>query len=214
MGVNQFTDLTDFEFQALYLNPLNLPPKTIQTIHQDTSSPIVNFDWQAAGKVSPIKNQGSCVSDWAFASVAAVESAVLIQDLSTDYFSEQQLVDCSGSFGSSGCDGGWVDSAFRYIAQKGISTAQQYPYVAKTQACKFDGGSRKISNFVVAFGCDDVLNALNTKPLAVGVDASRWSSYNNGIFSNCGTGINHFALLIGVTDTYWRIKNSWGVSWG
>jgi len=148
MGVNQFTDLTDSEFQALYLSPLNLAPKTIQNIHQDTSSPNVNIDWQAVGKVSPIKDQGQCISDWAFAAVAAVESAVLIQNLSTDYFAEQQLVDCASSTGSSGCDGGWVNSAFRYMREKGITTVQQYPYVGKNQVCKFDGGSRKIANFV------------------------------------------------------------------
>jgi len=140
MGVNQFTDLTDFEFQARYLTPLNLPPKTIQAIHQDASSPNVHIDWQAAGKVSPIKNEGQCDADWAFAAVAALESALLIQNLSTEYFSEQQLVDCSDSYGSMGCSGGWVHSAFQYIRDKGITTAKKYPYMGRTQVCSFDGG--------------------------------------------------------------------------
>lgn len=33
--------------------------------------------------------------------------------------------------------------------------------------------------------------------------------------SSCGTKINHAVLLVGVgTDNSWKIKNSWGTSWG
>jgi len=58
------------------------------------------------------------------------------------------------------------------------------------------------------------LNALKERPISVAVDASTWSLYGGGIMSNCGTGVNHGVLLVGVTDTYWRIKNSWGTGWG
>jgi len=73
MGVNQFTDLTNEEFQAIYLSSLILPnsPTDIKVLQKETPSNI-NIDWQALGKVSPIKNQGSCLSDWAFAAVAAL----------------------------------------------------------------------------------------------------------------------------------------------
>jgi C1A family cysteine protease len=48
----------------------------------------------------------------------------------------------------------------------------------------------------------------------VSVDANNWSKYASGIFTNCGTSLDHNVLLVGVTDTYWKIKNSWGTSWG
>jgi C1A family cysteine protease len=57
---------------------------------------------------------------------------------------------------------------------------------------------------------------LTIRPISVTVDASAFSSYHTGIFSNCGTTINHAVLLVGVSTSagYWKLKNSWGTSWG
>lgn len=64
-----------------------------------------DVDWVAKGMVSPIKNQGQCGSCWAFSAIAEVES--LFREKGTKIsLSEQQLVDCSGSYGNHGCNGG------------------------------------------------------------------------------------------------------------
>jgi C1A family cysteine protease len=67
---------------------------------------------------------------------------------------------------------------------------------------------------LTAKGCPGLINALNQQPIGVSVDANNWSKYASGIFTNCGTSLDHNVLLVGVTDTYWKIKNSWGTSWG
>ena len=43
------------------------------------------------------------------------------------------------------------------------------------------------------------------------VDVMNWASYNSGIFQNCeGNDMNYGILVVGVTETYWKVKNSWG----
>lgn len=52
------------------------------------------------------------------------------------------------------------------------------------------------------------------QPLSVTVDATKWSSYKSGVFSNCGRSINHAVLLVGLIGGHWKVKNSWSASWG
>jgi len=215
LGINQFTDLTNAEFQALYLT-LQVPNKDIEIVDEVQGGNLNgDIDWQAAGKVSAVKNQGSCGSCWAFSAIAALESAYRISEISSSVLlSEQDLVDCSRPQGNQGCNGGWMDQAFEYIISNGIATQDQYPYTARDGACKSVTREWKLSSYTDVVGCDALLNALAARPVSVAVDASVWSAYRSGVLSSCGTAVNHGVLLIGATDGYWRIKNSWGSGWG
>ena len=39
-------------------------------------------------------------------------------------------------------------------------------------------------------------------------------NYQTGLFSNCGTNLTLAALLVSGYDSYYRLKLSWGTSWG
>lgn len=128
--------------------------------------------------------------------------------------SEQQLVDCSKKYGNEGCNGGFNYQGLAYVKDKGIASESEYPYTARTQACKIDGGSFKISKVNTVTGCTNIATAIQSRPIGVSADATNWSRYSSGIFNNCKTSLNHDILLVGLTSTYYKIKNSWGNSWG
>ena len=212
MGLNQFSALTDEEFVSIYLNPKPYNPEweNVDTTFEKLG---VDIDWTAQGKVSPVKNQGQCGSCWAFSAVGVLESFALFSSQTVN-LSEQQLVDCSRKYGNQGCNGGYNYQALAYVKDHGITTETAYPYIAKNEACKTDGGSFKIKNVVTVKGCTGVLNALQSRPVGVSADATNWNKYSSGIFNNCGTNLNHDILLVGATDSYWKIKNSWGTGYG
>jgi C1A family cysteine protease len=68
-----------------------------------------------------------------------------------------------------------------------------------------------------------VMAAVAKGPLSVGIQADQlaFQLYRDGVFSApCGTDLDHGVVLVGYgTDEetgmpYWKVKNSWGASWG
>jgi cathepsin L len=95
--------------------------------------------------------------------------------------SEQNLIDCSRDYGTRGCKGGWVDSAFEYIKQnKGIDVEFYYRYHATEQRCMYFDLSRgaTITGYVdLKKGDENELKiAVATQgPVSVIIDASQQS---------------------------------------
>ena len=212
MAINQFSALTDEEFKAIYLSGVIIPEGASPS--EDVEMSVgADIDWTQKGMVTPVKNQGQCGSCWAFSATGATESLFKSKG-QTVSLSEQQLVDCSKPQGNHGCNGGWPSSALNYVKSYGITTGSAYPYVARDQTCKSQGGNNKISGYTSHSGCTGLQNGINSRPISVTVDASNWSRYGSGVFSNCGSSINHAVLLVGTISNVWKIKNSWGTSWG
>jgi len=212
MGINQFSALTDEEFAQTYLGVI--VSEESMNVESTDDLFVGDVDWTSKGAVGAVKNQGQCGSCWAFSATGALEAFHFLSKGSLPSFSEQQLVDCSGSYGNQACNGGLMDNAFKFVRDKGIVTESEYPYKAVKQNCAIATGPYKIAGFTDINNCNTLASELNGRPIAVAVDATNWSPYKSGVFNNCKTSLNHGVLLVGVTDQSWRIKNSWGASWG
>jgi len=223
MAPNDFMDMTSEEFAAIYLS-LQVPEKAhnvqIENVEDDfVPAAVPNaIDWKASGHVTPVKNQGSCGSCWAFSATATIESQYKVSGKQANPdLAEQQLNDCSWPQGNMGCNGGWPTSAFQYVQAHGITNTSNYKYTARDGTCAVNGGDNKIGGYKeIPYGnCNALTTALASQPISVCVDASNWSFYKDGVLKNCGTNINHAVLLTGQDNAgNWNIKNSWGTGWG
>nr|CAD55808.1 phospholipase A1 [Tetrahymena thermophila] len=219
-GVTQFMDLTPAEFAQQFLT---LHEKVNSTEVYRAQGEATEVDWTAKGKVTPVKNQGSCGSCWAFSTIGAVESALWIAgqgEQNTLNLAEQEQVDCAKSpkYDSEGCNGGWMVEGFKYIIDNKISQTANYPYTAKDGKCKDTSSFKKFSISKYAEipqgDCNSLNSALEQGPISVAVDATNFQFYTSGVFKNCKANLNHGVLLVANVDSSLKIKNSWGPSWG
>ncbi|XP_048103508.1 procathepsin L-like [Alosa alosa] len=238
MGMNQFSDMDSEEFHQNVLLRNMIPSNETRTLpHRGTftSTPkggavklAASVNWKDKGCVTPVKNQGQCGSCWAFSTTGALESHYCIKYGYLPSLSEQQLVDCTGSYGDQGCSGGWMNPAFQYISNNGgLDTEDYYPYEAKNGFCRFNpsGVGATCSGYadVMPKGDESALewHVANVGPVSVAVDAEHFQNYGSGVFydSYCSSSnVNHAVLVVGYGteggQDYWLVKNSWGTYWG
>jgi len=135
LGHNQFSDKTEAEYKRVlgYVAPVATDEPVVTL---DTSSLPASVDWRTLGAVTPVKDQGSCGSCWAFSSTGALEGIHEITTQTLLSFSEQQLVDCVPAPRSFGCNGGRQAAAFRYYLQNFAALEADYPYTAVDGTCQ------------------------------------------------------------------------------
>ncbi len=187
------------------------------------------WDWTTKGAVTPVKNQGQCGSCWSFSTTGSLEGAYYIKYNDLQSFSEQELVSCDTS--DNGCNGGWMDAAFDWVKSNGgITTEASYPYTSgtgSTGSCKTSGYTNNAN--VAPSSYKDVqqgsvsalMTAVYQQPVSVAIQADQaaFKSYSGGVLTGkCGTQLDHGVLAVGYGTLngvdYWKVKNSWGPSWG
>ena len=239
LGVNQFADLNEEEFEQMYLKyPTDNPQCTVAKksfLHfqppqktESTFSPEIN--WIEKGKVLPVKDQGSCGSCWTFAATSTIEILYAIREnLSPPNLvrmSEQQLVDCCTTTQSHGCSGGIVGEAFDYAKDKGLARSADYPYHAMNEDCK-DGSVKPVYKLdgyknITAGDVDEMEKMIMDRSIAIGVAAGYFAFrfYKSGVVDRgCPDyPINHGVAIVGAGNEggkdYWLVRNSWGGNWG
>lgn len=225
MGINKFADLTPAEFKLfLGLRPRDNSYIRSQNEEELLAKPTNDIDWEQKGAVTPVKDQAQCGSCWAFSTTGSMEGIVQIKTGQLLSLSEQELVDCAGSSGNQGCNGGLMDDAFEWIIQNGgLASEASYPYTARDGPCKKLSSVASISGYKdTPQGSETALGSLlQQQPISIAIEAdqSSFQFYRSGIFTGpCGQQLDHGVLLVGSGSEggqqYWRVKNSWGVGWG
>ena len=257
LNITEFSDLMGFNNNAKELKPKEpKDPKDPKSLNlrrrltleeefeekkfeeRELATLPTSVDWRTSGAVTPVKNQGTCGSCWAFSSTGALEGAYKIKYGTLVSFSEQQLVDCdnanlysiNGGL-NNGCSGGGMIGTLQWIGiYGGICNGTTYPYVSDTtntagtckSTCSKVSGSIVKSTTTLITKSDTVLmTAIAQQPVSVSVDASsiNFQLYKSGVLTTtCKTTLNHGVLAVGYGTlnnvNYYIVKNSWGTTWG
>ncbi len=212
----------DEELSGNYLSSSQSAP-----IPMVTAAP-ATLDWRnvtGVNYVSPVKNQGSCGSCWAFAVTAAAESQVMIATSGQPIdLAEQILVSCPSGGGT--CSGGSPSTASTYIRDVGLPLESCFIYTATNNSCSNacpnwqDQTYRIIGWHSARTAVDDIKNALYAYgPVVTTMYVyNDFYSYRSGVYSyTTGAYVGaHAVLAIGYDDLQqaFIVKNSWGSGWG
>ena len=231
LATNKFADMDAAEFSRIYNGYLghekrsNFTRKFVPT----TNDIPTTMDWREKGAVTGVKNQGQCGSCWSFSATGSLEGQHFIKTGTLVSLSEQQLVDCSTSYGNHGCQGGLMDYAFKYIKENGgDDTEASYPYKAENGKCQFNPSTVGATDSgyvdIPSKDCDALKNACGSiGPISVAMDASHMSFqlYHSGVYEPLicsSTNLDHGVLVVGYGTEdgkdYFLVKNSWGTTWG
>ncbi|KAL3873003.1 hypothetical protein ACJMK2_036166 [Sinanodonta woodiana] len=226
-GATIFADLTEDEFRRYVGKPWDLSANEGMRKAEIPVGPIPDaFDWRDHNAVTPVKNQGSCGSCWAFSTTGNIEGQWAIKKKELISLSEQELVDCDKV--DEGCEGGLPSQAYKEIIRLGgLESESEYQYKGRDEKCSF------IQKDVKVFINDSVAISSNENemaawlsqngPISIGINAFAMQFYMGGIshpykFLCNPKNLDHGVLIVGFGTQsgkpYWIIKNSWGESWG
>ena len=195
-----------------------------------------HFDWREQGGVTPVRDQGSCGSCWAFGAVAAFEAKIKIKDGVEKDLAEQYLVSCNDDGFS--CAGGWWAHDYHYFkcipseSGAGARYESEFAYQATDVPCNAphtpyeqlegwaytddvaDGQTPTVDHYPTVAQIKEKI--YNYGPVGTDVCSNTWGSYSGGVHTNDCTTPTHIVLITGWDDTEgcFYIKNSWGTGWG
>jgi len=200
-----------------------------------------SWDWRNYnGKdwTTPIKDQGSCGSCYAFAPYASWESCYKIESNSPDLpidLSEQYMVSCgSQGWGHGlihGCIGGALEGAYYFMDEHGAIPESCFPYSSGGGSWPPCDNKNMCSNWpdlkteidwwgYVQQSQSTLKNAIIEKgPIVAGIYVYEdFFDYSGGIYKHTYGEYDsmHLLTVVGYNDDpgYWICKNSWGEDWG
>ncbi|HMD89627.1 MAG TPA: C1 family peptidase [Anaerolineaceae bacterium] len=185
-------------------------------------------DWRTknGGKISPVKDQGTCGSCVSFGTIGLLEAMTLIEKGILLDLSEADLHFCS-SHGAS-CIGWYPAQALQSIQQRGVTDELHFPYssafsngapqciLAPDRAQHLYNIQSTSWNVIDLFRKDYLTH---NGPMVACMDVyDDFFSYGGGIYHHVSGQKEggHCILVVGYSESQkcWICKNSWGTAWG
>ena len=225
-ALNKFSDQTVEEFKSQMLTYKDYPrQKNVVSLKNNNLKSGGMKDWTTEGAVTPVKDQGACGSCWAFSATGALEGLDYLLNGTLRSFSEEMFLLCNKHYPDMGCNGGNSAITMMWTQTNGVVTEDRMPYRASdTGTCYWNKFNSIFFNKdmldVPHTDNDELVSAVDQQPISIAVAAEKFMHYQSGIFNDwtCGTDLDHAILLVGYgensTGKYYKIKNSWGLSWG
>lgn len=226
---NHFSHLSRSEIHAIFKFK-DFQPHPRNTPRFSDFIPPDSVDWRLNNSVTPIKNQGSCGSCWAFSSTAVLEGLLARTTKELHELSPQALIDCCDV--CNGCYGCDPIKTLAWMIEKvngSLPLLEDYPFLEVQGVCDSSKFSKVYGN-LKAFDYVDFCNETDLQvkvaeygPVLAVMKANVWQFiyYTGGIIDIEGCSqfdYDHGVVVIGYgtenNNDFWIIKNSMGTKWG
>lgn len=245
VGIKPFHDLpySLYNSKGCYPSSRNKETDTFATMNDFNVTTPRHINWFEQGRVTDIRDQGSCGDCWAESAVGVLESLYQQQYGDLNQLSVQQAAECSPQEFNMGCEGGWPISVLQYVKNitGGLCSEKNYPTIigngidtdcnsTESKLCNIPIKLRKILS--IPTGNENMLEvAVSNDVVSVAIDASGegFNAYTDGIYNGMFDGqpdcqiseLDHAVVTVGIGTRvkdgmpYYLVRNSWGdENWG
>ena len=209
---------------AVVGSPITIRPCVVLPASFDWSHKVLPIALPAGGAnwMTPVKDQSTCGSCWAFSTLGYVEAIYNIENSNPALdinLSEQDLISCSSA---GNCTEGTLTGATSHIKDIGVVPQSCFVYSASNEACSVPNRCAtwatqlwKIATWSISTSIDQqsIKNELvNGGPVLAGMNMDTWNSATESCISSVE---KHSVIIVGYDDGggYWIVKNSWGSMW-
>jgi cathepsin B len=226
---NIFYNYTDQQIEQLFTH--TPARQQLPIIDSDKSIPAFDSRNRWPSCITPIKNSGNCAASWAVSTVDTFSDRLCVHSNTSIQLSAQDMLSCDSS--DFGCQGGFLDNAWNFLKNTGVTTESCKPFSSGNGECptcsiKCDNSEEKYIKYkclkqtYLSFDID----AMQTEIMAHGPLQSTMDVYKDFLYYQSGIYVTDHKSYLGSQPIriigwgtqnsikYWIAANNWGTRWG